>query len=103
MRALRWLARLPGRLVADEPLSEGLLAEHHAGQHDVIRHQGCELCHQADPPPAETVLGRLMWEPHAGPHGGLVYRPEPPDDSGDWIQVETATGQLIWRRLPWRS
>lgn len=72
--------------------------EHRAGQHEVVRRQGCPACHAADPPPAEVVLGRLTWDPAAGPHGGLVYRPEPPDDSGDWRQEANAAGLLVWRR-----
>jgi len=85
------------------------LVEHVAGEHDVIRHQACALCHDQDPPPGEVVVGRMRWDPSAGPivratgrpAGGLVYDPEPPDESGDWIQVETAGG-LIWRRVSHR-
>jgi len=81
-------------LVGGDPIHR----EHFDGQHAVIRREGCELCQGADPPPVETVVGRLVWDPRAGPYGGLVYRPEPPDDSGDWIQIETSTGAQVWRR-----
>jgi hypothetical protein len=94
---IAWLAIFASGLrllVAGDPI----LREHQDAQHAVIRREGCELCQAADPPPAETVVGRLVWDPRAGPYGGLVYRPEPPDETGDWLQIETSTGQLVYRR-----
>jgi hypothetical protein len=105
-----WLASLRQTDVPPwERELRSVLAEHGAGEHEVIRHQACPVCHALNPPPSEVVVGRLRWDPSAGPlvratgrpAGGLVYDPEPPDDSGDWIQVETATG-LVWRRLSGR-